>query len=129
MARDRDRMPGGWKIASALLGFVVIVGLGWAGWLHSRIDKAESQVHLVQTQVTAENKERAEGQRKTDVSITEIKGEVQTIRKDVERIEKGQEKIQQQQDQIKEELRKNANQQERLNSNLEQILRQRGRTP
>lgn len=119
---EKDRMPGGWKIASALLGFVVLVGLGWAGWLQGRIDKTDAQIHIVQTQMNAENKERSESQRKTDVSIENIKGKLDSLEKNVERVEKGQEKI-------KDQLEKNAVEQQRLNNNLEQLLRQRGRTP
>lgn len=110
MPRDRDRMPGGWKVAGSLLGFLTAIALLWLAWLNSVVQSIDPRMAQLKA-------EAAEAQRKTDVSVEQIKGEVKVIQKNVEQIEKNVERIERGQQQSQEGIHKILNE-----------LRQRGRT-
>lgn len=105
MARRADPpgYPNVWKLVgwlvSGLLGILLMVG----SWYSSSLNTAVAQV---KTEITQEKTDRLEQQRKTDVSVQEIKGKIEQIQRDVERIERGQTQTQEKIDKVLEELRK-----------------------
>src|SRR5262245_38574104 len=104
---EPDRMPGPWKIATALLGALSTIIVGVFFWLNGSIADAKKDVVEVRTQLIAESKERASGQSKTDNTVTEIKGKVDKIDGDVKRIEEGLKDVKREQEKNRDEQRQN----------------------